>query len=29
MDDEKILFKKIPVEVSNSNNLKYNEQFKI
>lgn len=29
MDDEKILFKKIPVEVSYSNNLKYNKQFKI
>lgn len=29
MDDEKILNKKIPVEVSYSNNLKYNKQFKI
>lgn len=29
MDDEKILFKKIPVEVSYSNNLKYKKQFKI
>lgn len=28
MDDEKILFKKIPVEVSYSNNLKYNKIWK-
>lgn len=29
MDDEKILFKKISVEVSYSNNLKFKKQFKI
>lgn len=29
MDDEKILLKKISVEVSYSNNLKFKKQFKI
>lgn len=29
MDDEKILFKKISVEVSYNNNLKFKKQFKI
>lgn len=29
MDDEKILFKKISVEVSYINNLKFKKQFKI
>lgn len=29
MENEKILFKKISVEVSYSNNLKFKKQFKI